>query len=200
MRVEKWMVKDVVTVGKDTDIKKAIRLMKDNSIRHLPVVEDDRFLGFVTEGELRQLLIPSMLEEIKVKDVMISDPVTVSPEADIETAAKLVYHYKIGGLPVVEKGKLVGILTVTDILRAFIAMMGILAAGSRLDVVIGDFPASFEEVYNIIYNNNVKIISLGITSNEEDETVYSFRLEKCKLEPVVEALKKRGYKVVSTFP
>ena len=198
MLVEKWMIKNVITVGKETDIKEAIRLMKEHSIRHLPVVEDDHFLGFVTEGDLRQLLIPSMLEEIKVKDVMISDPITISPQADIETAAKLVYYYKIGGLPVVEKGRLVGIITTIDILRAFIEMMGILTAGSRLDVAIGDFPASFEEVYNIICHN-AKIISLGITSNE-DETVYSFRLEKCKLEPVVEALKKRGYKVISTFP
>lgn len=198
MLVEKWMTKNVITVGKETDIKEAIRLMKEHSIRHLPVVEDDHFLGFVTEGDLRQLLIPSMLEEIKVKDVMISDPITISPQADIETAAKLVYHYKIGGLPVVEKGRLVGIITTIDILRAFIEMMGILTAGSRLDVAIGDFPASFEEVYNIICHN-AKIISLGITSNE-NETVYSFRLEKCKLEPVVEALKKRGYKVISTFP
>jgi len=198
MLVEKWMTKNVITVGKETDIKEAIRLMKEHSIRHLPVVEDDHFLGFVTEGDLRQLLIPSMLEEIKVKDVMISDPITISPQADIETAAKLVYYYKIGGLPVVEKGRLVGIITTIDILRAFIEMMGILTAGSRLDVAIGDFPASFEEVYNIICHN-AKIISLGITSNE-DETVYSFRLEKCKLEPVVEALKKRGYKVISTFP
>ncbi len=199
MRVEKWMIKDIVTVGKETDIKEAIRLMKKNSIRHLPVVEDDHFLGFVTEGDLRQLVIPSILEKIKVKDVMISDPITISAQADIETAAKLVYHYKIGGLPVVEKGKLLGILTVTDILRAFIEMMGILTADSRLDVIIGDFPTSFEEVYNIIHKNNVKIISLGITS-DEDETIYSFRLQKCKLEPVVAALKKRGYKVVSTFP
>jgi len=198
MLVEKWMTKNVITVGKETDIKEAIRLMKEHSIRHLPVVEDDHFLGFVTEGDLRQLLIPSMLEEIKVKDVMISDPITISPQADIETAAKLVYHYKIGGLPVVEEGRLVGIITTIDILRAFIEMMGILTAGSRLDVAIGDFPASFEEVYNIICHN-AKIISLGITSNE-NETVYSFRLEKCKLEPVVEALKKRGYKVISTFP
>ncbi|MCD6255914.1 MAG: CBS domain-containing protein [Deltaproteobacteria bacterium] len=198
MLVEKWMTKNVITVGKETDIKEAIRLMKEHSIRHLPVVEDDHFLGFVTEGDLRQLLIPSMLEEIKVKDVMISDPITISPQADIETAAKLVYYYKIGGLPVVEKGRLVGIITTIDILRAFIEMMGILTAGSRLDVAIGDFPASFEEVYNIICHN-AKIISLGITSNE-NETVYSFRLEKCKLEPVVEALKKRGYKVISTFP
>ncbi|MCD6319746.1 MAG: CBS domain-containing protein [Candidatus Desulfofervidaceae bacterium] len=199
MDVSKWMVKEVITVDKGADIKEAIRLMEKHSIRHLPVVEGDRFLGLVTEGDLRQLLIPAMLEEIKVKDVMITEPITVTPQTDIETAAKLIYKYKIGGLPVVENNKLVGILTTTDILRAFIEIMGILTAGSRLDVVIGDSPAAFKEVYNIISSHNGRIVSLGILPNQ-DETIYSFRLEKCSLEPIVKALGERGYKIISSFP
>ncbi|MDL1955733.1 MAG: CBS domain-containing protein [Candidatus Desulfofervidus auxilii] len=199
MHVSKWMVTDIITVKKDTDIKEAIRLMEKYSIRHLPVVEEGRFVGFVTEGDLRQLLIPAMLEDIKVKDVMITDPITVTPETDIETAAKLIYQYKIGGLPVLKGNKLVGIITTTDILRAFIEMMGILMAGSRLDVVIGDSPQAFKEVYNIIHRHNGRLISLGILPNEH-ETIYSFRLERCELEPIIEALTARGYKVISTFP
>jgi len=199
MHVSKWMVKEVITINKNADIKEAIRLMEKHSIRHLPVVEEDRFLGFVTESDLRQLLIPAMLEEIKIKDVMITEPITVTPETDIETAAKLIYRYKIGGLPVVEDNKLVGILTTTDILRAFIEMMGILTAGSRLDVIIGDSPADFKDVYNIIHSHNGRIVSLGILPDEK-ETIYSFRLEKCSLEPIVKALAERGYKVISCFP
>ena len=199
MQVSKWMIKDVITINREADIKEAIRLMEKYSIRHLPVVEGEQFLGLVTEGDLRQLLIPAMLEEIKVKDVMITDPITVTPDTDIETAATLIYIYKIGGLPVVEDGKLVGILTSTDILRAFIEIMGILTAGSRLDVMIGDDPAAFKEVYNIIHRHKGRIISLGILPNEK-ETIYSFRLEKCDLRPIVEELSSQGYKVVASFP
>jgi acetoin utilization protein AcuB len=199
MRVYKWMVKKVVTVKKETGIKEAIRLLEKYSIRHLPVVERDQFVGFVTEGDLRELLIPAMLEEIKVKDVMITEPITISPDTDIETAAKLIHHYKIGGLPVIEGKKVVGIITTTDILRAFIEMMGILSAGSRVDVIIGDSPNALKEVHNIISNHNGHIISLGVLHNEH-ETIYSFRLEKCELEPIVKALSTSGYKVVSTFP
>jgi acetoin utilization protein AcuB len=199
MQVSKWMIKDVITINREADIKEAIRLMEKYSIRHLPVVEGEQFLGLVTEGDLRQLLIPAMLEEIKVKDVMITDPITVTPDTDIETAATLIYTYKIGGLPVVEDGKLVGILTSTDILRAFIEIMGILTAGSRLDVMIGDDPAAFKEVYNIIHRHKGRIISLGILPNEK-ETIYSFRLEKCDLRPIVEELSSQGYKVVASFP
>ncbi len=193
------MVKDVITVDRETDIKEAIHLMEKYSIRHLPVVEDDEFIGLVTESDLRQLLIPAMLEEIKVKDVMITEPITVSPDEDIETAATLIYTYKIGGLPVVQDRRLVGILTTTDILRAFIEIMGILTAGSRLDVVIGDDPADFKKVYNIIHQHHGKIISLGILPNEE-ETIYSFRLEKCPLRPIIEELTNQGYKVIDNFP
>ncbi|HDD35276.1 MAG TPA: CBS domain-containing protein [Candidatus Desulfofervidus auxilii] len=199
MYVSKWMVKKVITVRKDTDIREAIRLMEKHSIRHLPVIEENRFVGFVTEGDLRQLLIPAMLEDIKVKDVMITEPITVTPETDIETAAKLIYEYKIGGLPVLKGKKLVGIITTTDILRAFIEMMGILMAGSRLDVVIGDSPEAFKEVYNIIHQHDGRLISLGILPNEQ-ETIYSFRLEKCELEPIIKTLTKRGFRVISTFP
>ncbi len=193
------MVKDVITINKEADIKEAIRLMEKYSIRHLPVVEGDQFLGLVTEGDLRQLLIPAILEEIKVKDVMITDPITVTPDTDIETAATLIYTYKIGGLPVVDDGKLVGILTSTDILRAFVEIMGILTAGSRLDVVIRDDPVAFKEVYNIIHRHKGRIVSLGILPDEK-ETIYSFRLERCDLEPIVEELISQGYKVVANFP
>ena len=199
MQVSKWMIKDVIAINREADIKEAIRLMEKYSIRHLPVVEGEQFLGLVTEGDLRQLLIPAMLEEIKVKDVMITDPITVTPDTDIETAATLIYTYKIGGLPVVEDGKLVGILTSTDILRASIEIMGILTAGSRLDVMIGDDPAAFKEVYNIIHRHKGRIISLGILPNEK-ETIYSFRLEKCDLRPIVEELSSQGCKVVASFP
>ena len=130
---------------------------------------------------------------------MITDPITVTPDTDIETAATLIYTYKIGGLPVVEDGKLVGILTSTDILRAFVEIMGILTAGSRLDVVIGDDPVAFKEVYNIIHRHKGRIVSLGILPDEK-ETIYSFRLEKCDLKPIVEELSSQGYKVVASFP
>ena len=199
MRVSKWMATKVITVTKETDIKQALRLMEKYSIRHLPVIEKDQFIGFVTESDLRPLLLPAMLEDIKVKDVMITEPVVVNPDTDIETAAKLIYQYKIGGLPVIEEEKVAGIITTTDILRAFIEIMGILMAGSRLDIAIGDAPNAFKEVCDIISNCQGRIISLGILPNEE-ETIYAFRLEKCDLKPIVKALSISGYKVISTFP
>src|SRR4030043_150701 len=92
--------------------KSRLRLSKGgirrNSIRHLPVVEDGYFVGFVTEGDLRQASLLSMVDKVSIEDVMIKNPVTISPEASLEEAAKLIFAHKIGGLPVVRGKKLVG--------------------------------------------------------------------------------------------
>lgn len=66
---------------------------------------------------------------------MILNPITIDPETSIDEAARIIYKYKIGGLPVITEGKLVGIITITDILEAFIELMGLLKSSSRLDVI-----------------------------------------------------------------
>ena len=93
--------------------------MKVNSIRHLPVVSKERKLkGFVTLADLKQGLIPSMVGDISLQDLMVKNPIVVDPDDDIEIAAQLIYKHKIGGMPVIKNDKVVGILTESDILRA----------------------------------------------------------------------------------
>jgi acetoin utilization protein AcuB len=102
MKIHALMIKNPITITVNTSISEAIELMKINSIRHLPVVaEDNTLLGFITLADLKQGLIPSMLGDLNLRDLMIKDPITVGPEDDIETAAQLIYNHKIGGLPVV---------------------------------------------------------------------------------------------------
>ena len=102
MQVKKRMVRKLVTIPPDTSILKAMEVMRKNSIRHLPVVDGGKFVGFVTEGDLRQASLLSMVDKVSIEDVMIKNPVTVSPEASLEEAAKLISSHKIGGLPVVQ--------------------------------------------------------------------------------------------------
>ena len=84
--------------------------MKKYSVRHLPVVEGPLFVGLITESDLREVMLPSLVRDIPVEQIMIEDPVTVGPNDSLEDAARIIYRDKIGGLPVVDKGKLVGIL------------------------------------------------------------------------------------------
>jgi acetoin utilization protein AcuB len=117
----------------------------------------------------------------------------------VETAAQIIHHRKIGGLPVVDDGnRVVGILTVTDILGAFIKIMGILGEGFRLDVNVGDEPKGFEKVFQIIHNQGGEIMSVGISPDVTQGKVYYLRLKDSPVEPIVEALNDAGYEVLSS--
>jgi acetoin utilization protein AcuB len=195
------MSRDPIAIAPEASIQEAIELMKTHSIRHLAVVdEQERLVGWVSDTELRGVFIASMIEELTVGDVMIADPITVSSSDVLEQAALLISKHKIGGMPVLEDGKLVGIITVVDILEAFVDIMGVLGSSSRLDVRLGDSRDAFPEVSRIIREHDGEIISVGILSQESPERIYSFRIEKCDTEPLRQALEEQGYEVVSFNP
>ncbi|RKX57111.1 MAG: signal transduction protein [Thermodesulfobacteriota bacterium] len=194
MKVKDWMIKKVITAKPDNTIEDAIQIMKKYSIRHLPIVEGKKLIGFVTESNLRPYLISEKLH-LPLKDVMILNPITIDPDASIDEAARLIYHYKIGGLPVVNGEYLEGIITVTDILEAFIEFMGILKSSSRLDVIPKD--DNLDEVLEIIKKQGGKIISIGMDVNPEGDKIYYVRLEKIPLEKIALNLEIFGHKIVS---
>jgi acetoin utilization protein AcuB len=174
--------------------------MKGNAIRHLPVVSEDKTLkGFVTLSDLKIGLIPSMVADVSLSDIMIKDPITIESDGDIEEAALLIYRHKIGGMPVVEKGKLVGIITESDILRAFIDMMGILTDSSRIDVAIDKKAGSLKQAFHVIHDNGGDIINVGITAERSKKRTYYFRLSPCKTEVIKKALEKEGFEVVTAM-
>ena len=194
------MVPNPITITAQASISEAIELMKINSIRHLPVVAKNNMLqGFITLADLKQGLIPSMLGDLNLRDLMIKDPVTVSPDDDIEFAAQLIYNHKIGGMPVVKDGRLTGIITATDILRAFIDMMGILSSTSRIDVVIDDRPNSFKKALQIINETGADIINVGRTAQQTGRQIYFFRLAACKTGAIKKTLEKEGYEVLEAM-
>jgi acetoin utilization protein AcuB len=141
-----------------------------------------------------------MISELTVGDVMIANPVAVTSNEVLEKAALLITTHKIGGMPVLDDGKLVGVLTVVDILKAFIDIMGVLRSSSRLDVQLSDCRTDFQEVSRIIREHNGEIISVGILSEEPTSRIYSFRIEKCDIEALRRTLEAGGYKVVSSSP
>ncbi|UCD89316.1 MAG: CBS domain-containing protein [Desulfobacterales bacterium] len=200
MKIHSLMIPDPITITENASISDAIELMKINSIRHLPVVsKGNRLKGFVTLADLKQGLLPSMLGDISLSDLMVKNPIVVDPDGDIEVAARLIYKHKIGGMPVVKNKKLVGIITETDILRAFIDMMGLLTASSRIDLVIGDRPGSFRTVLQVINDNGGDIISVGMTGQEASKRIYYFRLTSCKTDVIRRALENEGFEVLNAM-
>ncbi len=194
MKVKNWMIREVITITPEKTVEDALQLMKMHSIRHLPVVEGDQLKGLVTESSLRPYLSPEH-QKLPIREVMILNPIVIDPESSIDEAASLIYRYKIGGLPVVSQGKLVGIITVTDILEAFIELMGLLKASSRLDVVPAE--DNLDAVLEEIKRSGGKIISIGMDITLEGEKVYFIRLEKMPLEGLASRLEAQGHKVTS---
>lgn len=199
MKVKNWMVHDVITVGPQASIQEAVDLMHRHSIRHLPVVKERELLGMVTESNLRQYFLPSMVQELTVSDVMIVNAITVDPSASIDSAARLIHRYKIGGLPVLERRNLVGILTVTDILAAFIELFGLLQESCRLDVILASTEGALDEALRIIREAGGTVISVGVETQSSRKKIHYIRLEKGDLVPIVDALEARGHKVVSVL-
>jgi acetoin utilization protein AcuB len=200
MKIQSLMIKNPITIGPYASVGEAIELMKTNSIRHLPVVTSGkRMAGFLTLADLKQGLIPSMLGDVSLDDLIIKNPITVSPDDDIEFAAQLIYNHKIGGMPVVKAGRLVGIVTATDMLRTFIDMMGILSTTSRIDVVLREQPAAFKKATQIINDNGGDIISVSMTPRQKGKRVYYFRLSACKTNVIKKALEKERFTVLAAM-
>ena len=200
MKIHSLMIPDPITIRMEATVEEAMEIMKSNAIRHLPVVGRGNFLkGFVTLADLKIGLIPSMLAGLSLGDIMITDPVTVDPDSDVEVAAQLIYKHKIGGIPVVKRGRLVGIITETDLLRAFIDMMGILNASSRMDVEIGTDPGLFKKALQVIEDHGGDVINVGMTAPGAKKRTYFFRLSPCKTGPIKKALEKEGYTVVAAM-
>lgn len=189
-----------VTISREALLQEARKLMKENGFRHLPVVdEDDNMVGFITESDLREFSFPAMIDDIPVHQVMVINPITINQNASVESAAKLIHDYKIGGLPVLDKKKLVGIITLSDLLSAFIELLGILKSSTRLDIIVSK-KGGVDDVTRIIKKFNGEIVSIALESQTSRRKVHYFRLDKCDdIDSTVKALEKAGHKVISVM-
>jgi CBS domain-containing protein len=126
--VRDWMTPDPLTIDPGLSVSGAYQLMKESGVRRLPVVEGDRLEGIVTLGDLRAAVaspaanlsifeIAFQMERFTVRQIMTQEVVTITPDTSIEVACELMQKHKIGGLPVLSNGRLVGILTESDVFR-----------------------------------------------------------------------------------
>ena len=212
MIVKEVMSKNPVTIGPATKLRALNELMKANDVRHVPVVKNGKLIGIVTERDIRYAMIPEKipgkkvpqgwnLDHLKVQDIMTDNTITIAQEAQVEEAARIIYGLKIHALPVMKNDKLVGIISVMDILGIFIEMMGMLKSSSRVDVLMKESQANFDKVSKIIHKNNGQIIGVGITPYPKDKkkSIYLFRLESCNVKPIAKDIKKEGFVVTSTI-
>lgn len=139
LRVRDWMTRDPATVAPNDSLERVVELLRRRDIRSVPVLEDGRLIGIVTDRDVRQVApgypllrdeeeIHRYMRHLTVTAAMTADPMTIAPDAPLTDAAKVLETYRISSLPVLEGVELIGILTVTDVLRAFVEQNKDLAA------------------------------------------------------------------------
>jgi acetoin utilization protein AcuB len=213
MKVKERMAADVKTVDMDSSITEAFRLMKENNIRRLPVMDKGKLAAIVTLSDLNQAAPSSatslsihelnyLLAKTKIREIIPKKQklLSISPEAYIETAAKIMRENTVSGLPVVDNGKLVGIVTETDIFDAFIDILGVRKTHTRIDFYVKDRPGSLAEVTGLVAARNISIINTVVYYDEKKgKYKMILRIEDLDYEPVLKDLKEKGYEIDSVL-
>ncbi len=169
MLVRDWMTKDPQVVPPSTPVMEAMNMLRGEGYRRLPVVKDGKLLGIVTDRDLKEAT-PSkatslsvyelnyLLSKLTLKDVMRTPVITIGPDEPIEQAALTMETHRVSGLPVIEKGAVVGILTITDLLRAFVDFLGLREGGRRVTVDMPDEPGSLARAAAAAPPSNIEAV------------------------------------------
>lgn len=195
MLVRGRMTRDVVTVEPSSAIADALDLARAHKIRHLPVLDGGRLAGVVTARDLRlALAAEGTAPDATVADVMTAPAITTPADTPVETAAQLLIQKRIGCLPVVEDGALVGILTESDLLRAFVELMVGRDRHSRLEVLAPDRPGELARIVRLIgIDHRINITGVVVPASSGDRALIVLHLESENVDSLVSNLRQLGY-------
>jgi acetoin utilization protein AcuB len=212
MFVSRSMSRKVTTVDKKTPLLEAQMLMKRNRIRHLPVVEaDNTLVGIVTDRDIRSALPYALAKgegdpetrekyrHLSVADAMTTDLLTISPNHTLQDAILLIEQKKVGAFPVVDDGhKLLGILSVRDLLRAFINVLGIGEPGTLLCVLVEERVGQLKKIVDIIAEENISCGSVLVARYwEEDKRAVFVYLLSQNVTRVKQRLEEIGFALLN---
>ena len=205
MFVKEWMTANPKTVSSKTPVMEAMQLLRDGGFRRLPVVDDGQLVGIATDRDLKEAT-PSkastlsvyelnyLLSKLTVGEVMVKDVFTIGPDDPIERAALTMEEEKISGLPVVDGGEVVGILTITDMLATFVSVLGMREGGTRVTLELPDAPGILAKVAEAGPPSNIAaVVTAGVEQGGKRELVLRVTGEQAAQFP--ERLKAAGIEV-----
>jgi acetoin utilization protein AcuB len=208
--VKDSMTREIVTLSPDETAGTALALCRERRIRHLPVLKEGRLVGIVSDRDLRSST-PAIgdagraasLQEIQVEDVMARDVIAALPDDPIEQAANTMRERRIGCLPVLDGGELVGILTASDVMDALVHLVGANEPGSRMEVAVPDRPGALAGAAGVFGMCGINIVSAAMGSRREPagggspgERVVVFRVDTIDTAEAVQYLEEAGYSVL----
>jgi len=200
MFVGERMSHPVITVAPETPIHDALAMFRKEHIRRAPVVKEGKLLGIVSERDLLNASPSSvtslsvweinyLISKVTVQQVMTKKVKTVDANTPIEEAARIMADSKIGGLPVVSDGRVVGVITETDLFKIFLELMGAREKGTRVTVLIDDKPGQLAKVTKAISDAGGNFISFSqFTGPDLGTRVVTFKVAGMKKEAVTKTL------------
>ena len=199
-----WMAREVLTLGPEASAFDALRLCRERRIRHIPVVKDDRLVGIVSDRDIRDASPPfgdpervDVLKKTRLEDMMTRKAIMAAPDDTIVHGAQEMYERKIESLPVVSEGKLLGIVTSSDVMRALTALTGVGEPGHSRIAVQAHKPGDLAEVTGIIQNQEVDIFSVLSSPGKVSSPDRTLIFQVATRDPtnVIRSLEEAGYEV-----
>jgi acetoin utilization protein AcuB len=196
MLVENCMTKDPVTVDPDDWLSRAACKMQGGGFRRLPVVKDGKLIGVITDRDLREQR--GHWQDTRVNAVMNRDPLTVGSKTTVEEAAQIMLENKIGGLPVLDDGRLVGIITASDVLQAFLNLMGAAKGGStRIDFILEGEEHGLVEASRAVAREGGEILGIGTYRGTAGANPICYlRVAAADPDGIAKSLRQRGFEVL----
>jgi len=209
MLVTKWMKQPAVTIDINDSMDDAIRILNENKINMLPVMKKGKLKGIITDRDLKKASASDatslevheliyILKKIKVKKIMTEDPITVPMDFTIDEVAAVLLKNRISGMPVVNaSGKVVGVITKSDVFKALISITGIGKKGIQFALKTENKPGSIKDLADVIREFGGRMIGvLGSFEDHEAEkrTIYMrmHGIDRNRLEELEKVLKKKA--------
>jgi len=204
MLVGDIMRTDVVTVPPGASLADALRVTRQRGIRHLPVVDNGALVGIVSDRDLKRALPPlegtmaaviGEMAALPVERVMTRAVITTGPTVSVEEAGRVMVSEKISALPVTEAGRLVGIVTETDVVTLLVRALGVAEPSSRLEVVFKPDASALAEIVRSVEEAGVAITSIVTLATDPRSRLALLRVATIDPRRAVAALEARGYEV-----
>lgn len=206
MLVEEIMNTSVPTLTPTHTINDALKILKEQRIRHIPIINEEReVLGVVTDRDLKEAT-PSSLQDSKdaeildlpLEKIMTKNPITGHPLDFVEETASIFYDNRIGCLPIVSQGKLVGMITESDLLYKFIELTGVHQPGSQLEIRVPNRPGVLFEISKVIYEQKMNLLSVLVYPDKKDSEYKILVLRVKTMNPLklVQAVREAGFEVL----
>lgn len=202
------MTEGVITASPQTTLAGALEITREHRIRHLPIVENGKLVGLISDRDLRLATPPvwasdhaELLQALQTRTVgehMVRNIISITPSAPIEEAAQLMYTNRIGCLPVLDGDDLVGILSETDLLRAYAELFGVQRNSTRIEVLMPDRPGELARVVRLIgIEMRANIVGMVVPPITGERSLAIMHVQVADPVAIMEALRKIGYVVGS---